>query len=69
MIELIMIISLKIVADGCKHIDEVKLVSCKKVSDVGLPMLSYLKDSLLHLEIRDCKAITHVSLNKLSDLQ
>lgn len=56
-------------ADGCRYIDEIKLIHCVYINDKALPLLSIVKDTLTTLEIKDCKAVTDEGVRSLKNLK
>ncbi|XP_014481870.1 PREDICTED: ATP synthase subunit s, mitochondrial [Dinoponera quadriceps] len=55
--------------DGCRYIDDVKLIRCVYINDTALSLLSIVKDTLTTLEIRDCKSITDKGVRSLKNLK
>ncbi|KAK2578930.1 hypothetical protein KPH14_011136 [Odynerus spinipes] len=55
--------------DGCKHIEKVKLIDCRYICNTAMHMLSYLKDSLKHLEVIGCASVTDEGLSSLKNLK
>ncbi|KAF7415077.1 hypothetical protein HZH68_003566 [Vespula germanica] len=55
--------------DGCKYIEEVKLIRCPYICNRAMSSLSYLKESLTHLEVIECASVTDEGLYKLKKLQ
>ncbi|XP_032685237.1 ATP synthase subunit s, mitochondrial [Odontomachus brunneus] len=55
--------------DGCKYIDEIKLIRCIYITDTALPLLSIVKDTLTTLEIRDCQSVTDEGVRSLKNLK
>lgn len=54
---------------GCRYIDEIKLVRCKYIYNTALPLLSAVKDTLITLEIEDCKSVTDQGVHSLKNLK
>ena len=54
---------------GCKHVNDIKLESCKYVDNSALPYLSLIKGSLKHLELINCKSIDDEGLLSLKVLK
>lgn len=57
-----------VITDGCKHIEEIRLVRCGYIENKALPLLSFVKDSLIDLEVTECKNITDEALLELKVL-
>ncbi|XP_046837765.1 ATP synthase subunit s, mitochondrial [Vespa crabro] len=55
--------------DGCKHIEEVKLIRSRYICNRAMSLLSFLKESLTHLEVIECPSVTDEGLYKLKKLQ
>lgn len=55
--------------DGCRYIDEIKLVRCVYINDTALPLLSIVKDTLTTLEITNCKSVTDEGVRSLKNLK
>ncbi|XP_014213460.1 ATP synthase subunit s, mitochondrial [Copidosoma floridanum] len=53
---------------GCKHVEKIKLVRCSYIENEALSLLSIIKDSLIHLEVVECKNITDEALADLKNL-
>lgn len=54
---------------GCKHIDKIILNQCSYLENEALPDLSYIKETLVHLQISSCGNITSSGLYSLVTLQ
>ncbi|XP_025075737.1 ATP synthase subunit s, mitochondrial isoform X3 [Pogonomyrmex barbatus] len=54
---------------GCRYIDEIKLVRCFYLYNNALPLLAAVKDTLVTLEIKDCKSITDEGVRSLKNLK
>lgn len=54
---------------GCTKIDRIKFKDCDCIEDNALRYLSFVKDSLRHLEIENCKNVTDEGLRHLKDLK
>ncbi|XP_071858871.1 ATP synthase subunit s, mitochondrial [Bombus fervidus] len=55
--------------EGCKHIKNIKLESCRYIDNRAIPYLSLIKDSLTNLEIIKCKSIDDGGLRELKVLK
>ncbi|EFN75513.1 ATP synthase subunit s, mitochondrial, partial [Harpegnathos saltator] len=55
--------------EGCKYIDEIKLIRCVYINNTALPLLSIVKNTLTTLEIRDCKSVTDDGVRSLKNLK
>lgn len=55
--------------DGCRYIDEIKLIRCVYINNTALPLLSIVKDTLTTLEIRECKSVTDEGMRSLKNLK
>ena len=55
--------------DGCKYIEDIKLVRCSYIENEALSLLSIIKESLKSLEVVECKNITDEGLHHLLDLK
>lgn len=54
--------------DGCKYINDIKLVNCAYIGNEALSKLNYLRNSLKNLEISNCTNVTESGLNHLKQL-
>lgn len=54
---------------GCTKIKKIQLKNCDCIEDNALKYLCFIKDSLRHLEIVNCKNITDEGLRHLKDLK
>lgn len=54
---------------GCKYIEELKLVKCPYICNEAMSKLSYLKESLNHLEVISCQTVTDEGLVTLKNLR
>lgn len=59
----------RVVSGGCKHITHVQFHRCLYLKDEALEKLSYLKDSLQHLQIISCGNITDKGVKSLHTLR
>ncbi|XP_053978728.1 ATP synthase subunit s, mitochondrial [Hylaeus anthracinus] len=55
--------------EGCKHIKEIKLKNCRYINNDAIPLLSVLQDSLINLELVNCKSITDEGLHNIKLLK
>ncbi|KAG7205313.1 hypothetical protein KM043_007317 [Ampulex compressa] len=55
--------------EGCKHIEEIKFAQCKYIDNRAMSLLPILKDTLTHLEVVNCKAVTDAGLRELKALK
>ncbi|KAL7306328.1 hypothetical protein TKK_0001755 [Trichogramma kaykai] len=55
--------------NGCKYIEEIKLIDCLSIENDAMLSLAILKNSLKLLEVVNCKNITDEGLHHLSNLK
>ena len=55
--------------EGCKELKEIKLESCRYITNEAIPLLSVIKDTLTNLELVGCKSIDDEGLRDLKLLK
>ncbi|KAK1126984.1 hypothetical protein K0M31_004599 [Melipona bicolor] len=55
--------------EGCKHVKDIKLESCRYINNRAMSYLSLVQDSLTNLEIIKCKSVDENGLRHLKVLK